>query len=186
VGWGHIFPRTTPFSQLPGLQKKDKIVIESHAHVAHLAERDLLRAAFLFHFFGFNPDLDQVADGSVPYRKRCFLRLKSQVREAIRLTALRLQTFDPAFCDQIRNDLRAVRQACGVDPAGASQVLHDLPLTGIRSFHFLTFRASTRRRMTSGRLIFRPDSVDRRCRTGLAYFLERIISEHRRFAHADE
>jgi hypothetical protein len=32
------------------------------------------------------------------------------------------------------------------DPAGASQMLHELPLTGIRSFHFLALRISTKRR----------------------------------------
>jgi hypothetical protein len=84
-----------------------------------------------------------------PYRKQHFLRLKSQVREAISLTALRSLTFDPAFFDQFCNGPRAVRQACGVDPAGASQVLHDLPLTGIRRFHFFTFSLISTRRWTA-------------------------------------
>ena len=73
---------------------------------------------------------------SVPHRKRRLLSLKPQLCKAIRRTAFCLLTFDPAFSDQIRNDDWAVRQARGFDPAGASQVLHELPLAGIRGFHF--------------------------------------------------
>jgi hypothetical protein len=49
-------------------------------------------------------------------------------------------TFDPALSDQIRNDPWA--EAHGFDPTGAPQVLHKLPFTGIRKFHFFTFSPS--------------------------------------------
>jgi hypothetical protein len=75
--------------------------------------------------------------------------------EAIHLTALRLLTFDPALFDQVWNDPRTVWQLKRFDPAGAAQVLHELPLTGIWKFHFFAFSPpfSTRRRMASARLI---------------------------------
>jgi hypothetical protein len=63
--------------------------------------------------------------------------LKPQLGEAVRSTAPRLLTFDPALSDQIRNDPWA--EAHGFDPTGAPQVLHKLPFTGIGKFHFFNF-----------------------------------------------
>jgi hypothetical protein len=59
--------------------------------------------------------------------------------------------FQHQFADALKVDnLRAA--ICGVDPAGASQVLHDLPLTGFISSPLA--RAQSGGGWASGRLIF--------------------------------
>jgi len=79
---------------------------------------------------GFGPDLG-------PDRR--LLRLKPQLGKAICVAGLSLLTFNPSLFDQICKDPGAIRQARGLDPAGASQVLHELSLTGVRRFHFFAF-----------------------------------------------
>ena len=100
-----------------------------------------------------------------PYRKWRFHCLKSRLGQTICRTFFRLLNLDPALVNQICNHFWAVRHAGGFHPAGASKILHDLPLDGNWEVSSSSFaRVPILTRAPSSSPMRHVDQVQRQCR----------------------
>jgi len=79
------------------------------------------------------------------------LRREALISDPVEHAVLISAGFDPTLADEVLERFWAVRQRDRLHPAGASQMLQELPLTVVGRCHFLVFSLSSTRRPIGSR-----------------------------------